>query len=70
MSIIDIVKKNAKPIIGVVTGLAVAGVSAYSALRGGSEDEDYDDMDQEVVDDYEDDAAEKEPSEETADEAE
>lgn len=69
MSIIEIVKKNVKPIIGVVTGLAVAGVSVYSALRGNEPDEDYD-GDMEVVDDYEDDAADEAPSEKTADEAE
>lgn len=70
MSIIETVKKNVKPIIGVVTGLAVAGVSVYSALRGNEPDEDYDD-DVEVVDDYDDDdTAEEAPSEETADEAE
>lgn len=70
MNIIETVKKNPKSIMGMALGLVVAGVSAYGALRGNNEDEDYDD-DAEVVDNYEDDEiAEEMPSEETADEAE
>lgn len=70
MSIIDIVKRNAKPIMGVVAGLGIAGASVYSALRGSNEAEDYDYEDEDV--EYLDfgDDAEEEPSEEAADEAE
>lgn len=68
MSIIDIVKRNAKPIMGVVAGLGIAGASVYSALRGSNEAEDYDYEDENVEYlDFGDDDAEEEPSEETAD---
>lgn len=39
MSIPEIVKKNGKTIIGVVSGLAIAGVSLFAACRSEPADE-------------------------------
>lgn len=67
MKIMNIVKNNGKTILGVVSGLAIAGVSLATAMSRKSDDVDYDIYDEEGYADP-DDASEEETTEEMSEE--